>query len=78
MSIVYKPQTQILYKCITYFSFISKMMGINNTARISATDGSTITSNTESGAPAKFFKSIDPMYLRMEAIKITTNNQQSL
>ena len=54
------------------------MMNVNNATKASATGCSISSVNTKLDVLSMFFKYLSPKYQRMEAIKITTNDQQSL
>ena len=50
------------------------MMSSTDATSVSATDRAVSSVNTAGGIPDMFFKSLDPKYQRMEAIKITTED----
>ena len=54
------------------------MMNVSSTTKASATGCSISSTNTALHAPSMFFKYPNSKYQRMEAIKITTNDQKCL
>ena len=51
------------------------MMNVSSFTKASATGCSISSANTKLDAPSMLFKCLSPKYPRMEAIKITTNDQ---
>ena len=54
------------------------MMNKDSAGNNSVTDCSAVSLNMISDASVKLFRSLDPKCQRMEAIKITTNDQQGI
>ena len=75
MGVTQKTQTIVLYMYIRNLFVIFKMMNVNNATRASATGCSISSTNTKFDVMSMFFTYPDLKYQRMEAIKITTNDQ---